>query len=933
MTITPMVNWGFSGQYMLNQQTQQNLNWNPPQQFFPVQNCIQLTDVVQAGVLSSAVANGGPNQQQVCVNGQTQPFEQPAPLSYTMTVTVNPTTTADCTAGSQKTYPITNSVTGNVVGGSPVTAKADPVQLTVNCAKAATTTVVPQSAGDVANLNVVVGQFQTFAGGDYSWTVDKSVDDDTVSLKVGDPPKTATYTVKVTKGAATSSKFFVFGKITVTNPGTKPVDVSTVSITAGSAAVPATCPAGSKTVAPGVPLVCTFNVTWNNGANSGSLGARVDTPETSFYGQPASFDFTNAIQGGAKGATADVYDDATGEAPKAATGVPTKWFVLDGSSPPAKADGMPLTTVDSRDYVYTMQLGPFADKGSCGTYKVTNVATLQPDGGTPLTATKVLTLSVTGCKETEYQSDNSGPVGVTVDSVTTVNLTGNTWQVTSKAKQANLTLAEPKTGTATFEVSFEKVPKFQAEVSGTVTVTNSDPQNAMSVDSVTVAVEGTVAKTVDAVCGSGSGSLQLAGGGTQQCTFTAVLSAGGNGEVIATVTTTDGKATPSTPTAFDFAKATTKPSSTAPACAQATTGIIVGLPTFKPGGAAGFTPKEEKICESKKVSVDATVGPFEDNQCGTFDVLHVARLQPLSANAAALSDSAALAVTVTGCPASEGKAPLIVAKDPVVEVQEAYKWTATMTSNASGAVTFKQKAAAKVMFTATTERSAVQRSASLSGSVTLEAPAAAPVKVTSANVAVYDGSGKYVTALLDCGAGTTPGGPLTLKGKGSPLTCAYNASVVGTGDGAVLPVIVVDGANAPSPASPAAYAASSAPRNIVGDCADLGNSLLLVGASDSKRAAWQPAFVGQPLGSGSDCDGGDMQRFSLWFGANAQGEPQSVACGDYKFKGTLTLAPTNGDPVVSDVAFPVKVSCRRRRSLMELLEPLVGRPGGSLRAA
>lgn len=46
MTITPMVNWGFSLIYMLNQPNQETVRFNPPQNFFPVQGCISITDVV-----------------------------------------------------------------------------------------------------------------------------------------------------------------------------------------------------------------------------------------------------------------------------------------------------------------------------------------------------------------------------------------------------------------------------------------------------------------------------------------------------------------------------------------------------------------------------------------------------------------------------------------------------------------------------------------------------------------------------------------------------------------------------------------------------------------------------------------------------------------------------------------------------------------------
>jgi hypothetical protein len=191
-------------------------------------------------------------------------------------------------------------------------------------------------------------------------------------------------------------------------------------------------------------------------------------------------------------------------------------------------------------------------------------------------------------------------------------------------------------------------------------------------------------------------------------------------------------------------------------------------------------------------------------------------------------------------------------------------------------------------------------------------------------VAVYDGRDKYISAPLNCstagaksGAAPAPGGPLSLHGRGAPVTCSYSVPGVQVGNGAVLPVLIPSGGAGPLPADPIVFSVGNATKNIVGDCADLGSAMMMMQAK--KRAPWQPAFVGQALTSGSDCEGGNTQRFSLWFGGNAQGTPSSPppACGDYTFGGTLTLLPTNGDPVVSEVRFPVRVPCsRRRRALL-----------------
>jgi hypothetical protein len=48
--ILPYLQWGFAVRYILNTPAQLTLNFNPVTQFFPVQNCIQITDVVGAWV-------------------------------------------------------------------------------------------------------------------------------------------------------------------------------------------------------------------------------------------------------------------------------------------------------------------------------------------------------------------------------------------------------------------------------------------------------------------------------------------------------------------------------------------------------------------------------------------------------------------------------------------------------------------------------------------------------------------------------------------------------------------------------------------------------------------------------------------------------------------------------------------------------------------
>lgn len=424
---------------------------------------------------------------------------------------------------------VTNTATGTPLGGDggggPITATADPpVSITVACpADAAPPTVAvnpAQSAVPTSNLNVVVGGFQTFVAGEHKWAADKKASPELLSLALGALPQTVTYTLTVTKLPTTAEKQFVSGTITVTNPGPDPVAISAVSVTAGSAAVPAKCPEGSTSVAPNAPLVCAFNVTWNNGAASGQLGARVDTPETSFYGQPASFDFTNPQRGGTRGDTADIFDDFAGTAPANATGVPTKWWQPDGNAPPGTADGIPLTTADSRVYNYTVQVGPFADKGACGTYTLVNTATVVPSdaSGSKVTASSTVSVSVTGCRGNELL-DVKSKVAVAISEIKTARVRGSAWTMDAAGPTAAMALGAGKTRQAAFNVTFAKVPKMSFEVSGTVAVTNNNGAAPVELSGVTVSLESAngTARTVDATCGPRGGGLKVgawgAGGG------------------------------------------------------------------------------------------------------------------------------------------------------------------------------------------------------------------------------------------------------------------------------------------------------------------------------------------------------------------------------------------------------------------------------------
>jgi hypothetical protein len=253
-------------------------------------------------------------------------------------------------------------------------------------------------------------------------------------------------------------------------------------------------------------------VTWNKGAESGALGARVDLPDTSAFAGAQQFDFTDPVYVGTRGVTAAVFDDATPKAPNV-SGVPEKWYQLDGGVPPSHAEGISLEAEDSRDYTYTMQLGPFTDPASCGTYLVTNAASVEPaGGGAPASARADVALSVTGCRGMSLQSYSSGPAALSVEDIKTTTLKGTEWRIETAPEPASVSTKWDKPAGAKFSVKFVKVPIVKHEISGFVKVVNSLSDQPLDLAKVTVSVEPSgdgAATSVDAKCGDQRGAFQV----------------------------------------------------------------------------------------------------------------------------------------------------------------------------------------------------------------------------------------------------------------------------------------------------------------------------------------------------------------------------------------------------------------------------------------
>ena len=139
----------------------------------------------------------------------------------------------------------------------------------------------------------------------YNWTIDKSVDPDAWSLFDGDTG-TSDYSVTVTKTSSTDSAWHVSGSITINNPNPDRAADLTQVVDSMTGGINATVDCPSLTVAAGGSLVCTYSADLPDGTTRtntatatqqnydfASDGTPTDSGTTDYSGT-ASVDFTNA---------------------------------------------------------------------------------------------------------------------------------------------------------------------------------------------------------------------------------------------------------------------------------------------------------------------------------------------------------------------------------------------------------------------------------------------------------------------------------------------------------------------------------------------------------------------------------------------------------------------------------------------------------------
>lgn len=170
-------------------------------------------------------------------------------------------------------------------------------------------------------------------------------------------------------------------------------------------------------------------------------------------------------------------------------------------------------------------------------------------------------------------------------------------------------------------------------------------------------------------------------------------------------------------------------------------GEIVGLSHWRPDGALGFDTSEHRVCTTMTMPVPAVIGPFDDSQCGEFDVIHVTTLTPLARAAAPVTGVARLPVTVYGCSKGSRGAAEVAVGDGRVTLVDTFDWKVSLSHSAPSPLVVERGTPSKVMFTVKSDKGAAKRTAEVAGKVLLEATSDAPVKIDRATVGA--GTGVY----------------------------------------------------------------------------------------------------------------------------------------------------------------------------------------------
>jgi hypothetical protein len=258
-----------------------------------------------------------------------------------------------------------NAVAQPQGGGAQLTSTASATVTITGCPAATPPSPSPSSITTQAvnKTTVTVSVPKTTIAGSYQWSISKTASAASGSVSMAyNGTRTVSYTVQATK-IPVASTYTLTVSISVNNPGSSSLTLTSLNAVLGPASVPAVCPGGNLVVPAGGTLTCTFPVNYNLGAKPGQISAVAGFPGggTATPATPASFDWSTADTRGATGQCAVVTDVL------APQGLPPAAGLKVSGNKPAATAGTPVC--DSTAYQYSIELGPFT-AGDCGSYRV-----------------------------------------------------------------------------------------------------------------------------------------------------------------------------------------------------------------------------------------------------------------------------------------------------------------------------------------------------------------------------------------------------------------------------------------------------------------------------------------------------------------------------------------------------------------------------------
>jgi roadblock/LC7 domain-containing protein len=248
-----------------------------------------------------------------------------------------------------------------------------------------------QKAGPTASAQVTVNCYalavtktaNTSLTRTYAWTINKSADQSSLTLTVGQTFN-VNYTISVTSAPA-DSNWAATGQITVHNPAPIDATINSVTDALGNANATVTCPGSFPyTLAAGGDLICSYTLTLPD-ATGGTNNATATLQNHADTTPSGTTDF--------KGTAAVDFSSATVNTVDATASVSDNY-------PGSSAAGLPATVNASdtpKTFTYTRQVGPYASPGS---FTVDNTATVvTKDTGTTGDSTWTVNVNVpsAGC--------------------------------------------------------------------------------------------------------------------------------------------------------------------------------------------------------------------------------------------------------------------------------------------------------------------------------------------------------------------------------------------------------------------------------------------------------------------------------------------------------------------------------------------------------